>query len=61
LKKSKQCRDLWDNIKWTNITTVRAHEREDRIKENLSEAIVDEIFPNLMKTNIMIQEAYQEA
>ena len=56
MKKSKQCRDLWDNIKWTNISTARVQEREDRIKEKLYEATVDEIFPNLMKVrNMKIQ------
>lgn len=43
---------MWDNIKWSNIylTGVPKGEERKKVKE-LSEMIMTEIFPKLMKDN----------
>ena len=53
-------RDLWDNIKCTNICITGVPEGEERKEgaENISEDIIAENFPNLgKKTDIQLQEA----
>ena len=53
-------RDLWDNIKHTNIRIIGVPEGEEREKrmENLFEEIMAENFPNLaQETDIQVQEA----
>ena len=44
-------RDLWDNIKCTNIHIIGVPEREEREKglEKIFEEIIDENFPNMGK------------
>ena len=44
-------RDLWDNIKHTNIWIIRVPEEEEKMKgyENFFEEIIVENFPNLKK------------
>ena len=53
-------RELWDNIKCTNIHTIGIPEGEERDKgaENLFKETMAENFPNLRKEiDIQIQEA----
>ena len=61
IKKSEDSlRDLWDNIKRTNIRVIGVLEGEewDKGAENLFQEIIDENFPNLRKeTDIQVQEA----
>ena len=60
-KNEDSIRDLWDNIKHTNIRIIRVPEGGDRKKgtENLFEKIMAENFPNLAKeTDIQVQEAH---
>ena len=61
IKKSEDSlRDLWNNMKRTNIRVIRVPEGEERDKgaENLFQEIIDENFPNLRKeTDIQVQEA----
>ena len=57
-------RELWDNIKHTNIHIIGVPEGEERDKgaENLFEEIIAENFPNLRKeTDIQVQEAQRSA
>ena len=44
-------RDLWDNIKYTNIQIVGVPEEEEKKKvyEKIFEEIMDEKFPNMEK------------
>ena len=52
-------RSLWDNFKHTNIHIIWVPEGEEKEQEigNLSEKIVKEKFPNLVKeTDMQIQE-----
>ena len=60
MKKHKQhLRDLWDTIKQINIHIMRVLERQKTEKgaERISEEVLAENFPNLMKDmNINIQE-----
>ena len=58
-KKWGQFRDLWDNIKCTNVCTIGVQKGEEREKgvENIVEEIIAENLPNLEKeTDIQIQE-----
>ena len=58
-KKNKdKLRNLWDNIKHTNIRTIRLPELEEKKQENesLLEKIIKENFPNLVK-EIDMQES----
>ena len=49
-------RDLWDNIKCTNIHTVEVPEGEER--EKIVEEIIDENFPNMGKETLnQVEEA----
>ena len=61
IKKSEDSlKDLWDNMKWTNIHIIGHPEGEERGKgaEILFEEIMAENFSNLKKeTDIQIQEA----
>ena len=53
-------RDLWDNIKWTNIHIIGIPEGEEKERgiENTFEEIMAENFPNLKKeTDIQTQES----
>ena len=53
-------RDLWDNIKHTNIHIILASEREEREKEpvKIFEEIIAENFPNKGKERVtQVQEA----
>ena len=59
-KNEDSLRDLWDNIKCTNIHIKGVPGGEEREKglENVLEDIVAESFPNLGKeTDIQVQEA----
>ena len=59
-KNEDSLRDLWDNIKCTNIRIIGVPEGEEREKgaENLFEEIMAENFPNLAKeTDTQVQEA----
>ena len=59
-KNEDMLRDLWDNIKCTNILIIGVPKREERKKgvENLFGDIISENFPNLGKeTDIQVQEA----
>ena len=52
-------RDLWDNIKHTDICIIEISEGDEREKggENILEDIIAESFPNLGKeTDILVQE-----
>ena len=44
-------RDLWDNIKWTNIHIIWVPEEEDKEKgsKKIFEEIIVENFPNMGK------------
>ena len=44
-------RDLWDNIKYTNIQIIGVPEEEEKKKgyEKIFEEIIDENFPNMEK------------
>ena len=56
-------RDLWENIKHTNIHIIGVPEGEERDKgaENILEDVAAENFPNLGKeTDIQVQEAQKD-
>uniref|UniRef100_A0A9L0SV47 L1 transposable element RRM domain-containing protein n=1 Tax=Equus caballus TaxID=9796 RepID=A0A9L0SV47_HORSE len=56
-KNENSLKELWDNIKYTNIHIIGVPEGNERDKENLFEEIAEN-FPNLRKeTDIQIQEA----
>ena len=58
--KDDSLRDLWDNIKHTNIIIIEVPEGEEREKaaENIFEDTIAENFPNLRKeTDMKVQEA----
>ena len=67
MKKSKgmkrtedSLRDLWDNIKYTNIQIIGVPEEEEKKKgyKNVFEDIIVEIFPNMKKEIVnQVQEA----
>ena len=60
LKKQRCLRDVWDNIKHTNVRIVGVPEGHGREKgvENLLEEVMTENFPNLAKEiDIQVQEA----
>ena len=53
-------RDLWDNIKCTNIQIIGVPEEEEKRKgyEKIFEEIIDENFPNMEKERVdQVQEA----
>ena len=53
-------RDLWDNIKYTNIQIIGVPEEEEKKKgyEKIFEEIIDENFPNMEKEIVnQVQEA----
>ena len=53
-------RDLWDNIKHTNIRTIGVPEKEEKKKgyEKIFEEIIVENFPNMKKEIVnQVQEA----
>ena len=53
-------RDLWDNIKCTNIQIIGVPEEEEKKKgtEKILEEIIDENFPNMVKEIVnQVQEA----
>ena len=57
-------RDLWDNIKHTNIWVIRVPEEEEKEKEpeKISEEIIGENFPNMGKEIVtQVQEAQTKA
>ena len=50
IKKNEDClRDLWDNIKWTNIHIIGVPEGEKKEAEKKIEDIIAENFPNIEK------------
>ena len=51
-------RDLWDNIKCTNIRIIGIPEKEEKKKgyEKIFEEIVVENFPNMEKEIVQVQE-----
>ena len=54
------CRDLWNNIKWTNIQIIGVPEEEEKKKgyEKIFEEIIDENFPNMENKIVnQVQEA----
>ena len=57
-KNEDSLRDLWNNIKWSNIRVIGIPEEErEKVAENLFEEVMGENFPNLGKeTNIQIQD-----
>ena len=60
MKRNEDClRDLWDNIKYTNIHIIRVPEGEQREKgpEKIFEEIIAVNFPNLEGKVTQIQEA----
>ena len=62
MKRIEDClRDLWDNIKHTNIRIIVVPEEEEKRKgtEKIFEEIIVENFPNMGKEIVnQIQEAY---
>ena len=58
-KHESNVRDLWNNTMWTNLRIIGIPEGEEKKKgiENIFEEIMAENFPNLMETDIKIQEA----
>ena len=52
-------RDLWDNIKCTNIRIKGVPEEEEKKKgyEKIFEEIIVENFPNMEKEIVQVQEA----
>ena len=42
-------RDLWDNIKWTNIHLIGVPEGEEKGLEKIFEDIIAKNFPNVRK------------
>ena len=52
-------RDLWDDIKCTNIQIIGVPEEEEKKKgyEKIFEEIIFENFPNMKKGNSQVQEA----
>ena len=51
-------RDLWDNIKYTNILIIGIPEEEKRTgSEEIFEDIIAKIFPSMGKEIVKIQEA----
>ena len=61
MKRTEDClRDLWDNIKCTNIQIIRVPEEDEKKKgyENIFEEIIGESFPNMEKEIVnQVQEA----
>ena len=61
VKRIEDClRDLWDNIKCTNIRIIGVPEEEEKKKgtEKIFEEIIDENFPNMGKEIVsQVQEA----
>ena len=58
-KNEDSLRDLWDNIKCTNICTIGVREEErEKGPEKIFEEIIDENFPNMGKEIVtQVQEA----
>ena len=53
-------RELWDNIRWTNIQIIWVPEEEEKKKgyEKISEVIIVENFPNMKEETVnQVQEA----
>ena len=51
-------RDLWDNIKCTNIRIIGVPEEEEKEYEKIFEEIIVENFPNMEKERVnQVQEA----
>ena len=61
-KHESNIRDLWDNIEQANLHIIGTPEEEEKEKgiENIFEEIMAENFPNLMDTDIKIQEAQRD-
>ena len=57
-KRESNIRDLWQNIKWTNVCIIGFTEGEEKDKgiENTVEDIMAENVPNLKDSDIKIQE-----
>jgi len=58
-KYESNIRDLWDNVKQTNLCIIRILKGEEKEKrtENVVEEIMIENSPNLKKTDIKIEKA----
>ena len=59
-KNEERLRNLWDNLKRSNIRIIGVPEREEQEQqiENLFEKIMKENFPNLAKEiDLQVQEA----
>ena len=58
-KQESNIRDLWDNIKRTNLHIIGIPEgvEKGRGMENISEEIITGNFPNLKNTEFQIQDA----
>ena len=58
-KYESNIRDLWDNVKQTNLCIIGILEGEEKEKrtENVVEEIMIENSPNLKKTDIKIEKA----
>ena len=51
-------RDLWDNIKCTNIFIIGSHKKREKGPEKIFEEIITENFPNMGKKIVsQVQEA----
>ena len=55
-KRESNIRDLWENIKWTNVCIIGFTEGEEKDKgiENIFEEIMAANFPNLKDSDIKI-------
>ena len=61
-KNEDSLRDLWENIKYTNIHIIGVPEGEEREKgaENIFENIIAEKFPNLGKETVTKSRKHRE-
>lgn len=61
LKSEDGLRDLWDNIKWSNICIIEVPgEEREKGTEYLLEEIMAENIPNLKKETVIYQNGYHQ-